>query len=141
MPVLVQICIAVATLALVGIAIALIRAIGQLRRTAETLERTASRVEQTIPEVERAILESRELLDTVGNVVRRVDRVAEEFTDAGHRLARTTSMVVDEVVDPVTRVAAVVRGVKTGASTLMDAIARRRSFRSNATSTGGNHDE
>lgn len=141
MPVLVQISIAVATVAVVAIAIALIRAIGQLRRTAETLERTASRVEQTIPEVERAILESRELLDTLGNVAKRVERVAEEFTDAGHRLARTTSMVVDEVVDPVTRVAAVVRGVKTGASALFDAFARRRALANAAPSTGGNHDE
>jgi hypothetical protein len=137
---LVQICIAIATVALVGVAIALIRAVGQLGRTAEQLERTMSRVEQTIPEVERTILEAREVLDTVGNVARRADHLAGEFADVGSRIARTTSMVVDDVVAPVTRVAAVARGVRVGATTLLDTILRRRNL-GPAVHPGGNHDE
>jgi len=141
MPMLVQICIAVATLAIVGVSIALIRAVGQLSKTAEQLERTMARIEQTVPEVERVILEARAVLDTVGNVSRRVDGVVGEFAEAGSRIARTTSMVVDEVVSPVTRVAAVARGVRVGATALLDTILKRRSFQSAANSTGGNHDE
>ena len=140
MPMLVQVCIAVATLAVVGVSIALVRAVGQLSKTAEQLERTMSRLEQTIPEVERAILEARDVLDTVGNVARRADQLAGEFADAGSKLARTTSMVVDEVVNPVTRVAAVARGVRVGAMTLLDTILKRRSLGS-AAHTGGNHHE
>lgn len=141
MPMLVQICIAVATVALVGVSIALIRAVGQLSKTAEQLERTMSRLEQTIPEAERAILEAREVLDTVGNTAKRVERVVGEFADTGSRIARTTSMVVDEVVSPVTRAAAVVKGVRTGAMTLVDSVLRRRSLGPSTYSTGGNHHE
>ena len=141
MPMLVQICIAVATLAIVGVSIALIRAVGQLSKTAEQLERTMARIEQTVPEVERVILETRAVLDTVGNVTRRVDQLTGEFAEAGSRLARTATMVVDEVVSPVTRVAAVARGVRVGATALLDSILKRRSFPSAANSTGGNHDE
>ena len=140
MPMLVQICIAVATVAIVGVAIALIRAVGQLGRTAEQLERTMSRLEQTIPEIERTILETREVLDTVGNVARRADQLAGEFADVGSRIARTTSMVVDDVISPVTRVAAVARGVRVGATTLLDTFLKRRSL-SRGAHTGGNHDE
>ena len=140
MPMLVQICIAVATVAIVGVAIALIRAVGQLGRTAEQLERTMSRLEQTIPEIERTILETREVLDTVGNVARRADQLAGEFADVGSRIARTTSMVVDDVIAPVSRVAAVARGVRVGATTLFDTFLKRRSL-SRGAHTGGNHDE
>jgi uncharacterized protein YoxC len=141
MPMLVQICIAVVTVALVGVSIALIQAIGRLRNTADQLERTMSRIEQTIPEAERAILEAREVLDTLGNVAKRVDRVVGDFADTGSRIARTTSMVVDEVVNPVTRAAAVVRGVRTGAMTLVDLVLKRRALGAATHNTGGNHYE
>jgi len=87
-----------------------------------------------------AVLEARDVIDTVGNVARRADQLAGEFADAGSKLARTTSMVVDEVVNPVTRVAAVARGVRVGAMTLLDTILKRRSLGS-AAHTGGNHHE
>jgi uncharacterized protein YoxC len=142
MPMLVQICIAVVTVALVGVSIALIQAIGRLRQTAEQLERTMSRIEESIPEVERTVLEAREVLDTLGNVAKRVDRVVGEFAETGSRIARTTSMVVDEVVVPVTRAAAVVRGVRTGAMSLVDSfLRRRRALGLAANETGGNHHE
>jgi uncharacterized protein YoxC len=138
---LVQVSIAVVAVAIVGVSIALIRAIGQLRDTAEQLERTMARLEQTIPEIERTVLEARGVIDTLGNVAQRVDRLSADFAETGSRIARTTSMVVNDVVDPVTRVAAVVRGVRTGASTLFGTILKRRGLSSGAYSTGGNHHE
>ena len=141
MPMLVQISIAVATVALVGVSIALIRAIGKLGNTAEQLERTMARLEQTIPEIERTILEAREVLDTLGNVARRVDTVAADLAGIGSRIARTTSMVVDEVVDPVTRVAAMVKGVRTGATTFLDSVRRKRALGFFTPAREGNHDE
>ncbi len=142
MPMLVQICIAVVTVALVGVSIAFIQAIGRLSKTAEQLERTMTRVEQVIPEAERAILEARAVLDTLGNTARRVDRVVGDFADTGSRIARTTSMVVDEVISPVTRAAAVVRGVRFGAMSLVGSILKkRRALGLAAHETGGNHHE
>jgi uncharacterized protein YoxC len=141
MPMLVQICIVVVTVALVGVSIALIRAIGQLSGTAIQLERTMVRLEQTVPEVERTVQEARELLDVLGRTAHRVDALAGEFADTGHRIARATSMIVDDVVVPATRVAAIVRGVRTGASTLVSSILKRRGLRPADPTIGGNHHE
>jgi uncharacterized protein YoxC len=138
---LVQICIVVATVALLGVSIALIQALGKLRGTADQLERTMARLEQTVPEVERTVQEARDVFATVGRTAHRVDVLAGEFAETGHRIARASSMIVDDVVVPVTRAAAVVRGVRAGASTLVSSILKRRGLRSADSSTGGNHHE
>ena len=141
MPMLVQICIVVATVALIGVSIALIRALGKLRGTADQLERTMARLEQTVPEVERTVQEARDVFATMGRTAKRVDSLAGEFAETGSRIARASSMIVDDVVVPVTRAAAVVRGVRAGASTLVSSILKRRGLRPAEPSTGGNHHE
>jgi methyl-accepting chemotaxis protein len=141
MPILVQICIVISTLAMVAVAIALVRTFTQLRATAEQVERTMAQVTTTIPEIERTVVEARELLDTLGSAASRVDGMAREFASTGERLARASSMVVGEVVEPAIKVAALVKGVRAGASALAGTFLKRRGVVSTTSNEGGNHHE
>ena len=140
MPILVQVSIAVATLALVAVAVALIRVLGQIKSTAEQVERTMSRLDTTLPQVERAVVEAQSVLATFGQVSQRVDRVAEHFEAVGSRAAKLSSLVIDDVLLPAGKAAAVVRGVRTGVSALMHTFTSRKS-REPSRLEGGNHHE
>lgn len=141
MPILVQICIAVGTVAFIALVVALIGAITQLRSTAAQVERTMGSLDRALPEIERAIADSRGVIASVGQVAHRVDQLSSEFAATGHRIARASSMVVDEVIDPATKVAALVRGVRTGASFLIGSYLKRRGASSATAQPGGNHHE
>ena len=142
MPVLIQVCIVAGTLALVAVAVALVRAIGQLRATAAQLERTMARLDQAIPEVERTVVEARGVLDSLGKVASRADALSAEFATTGGRLARASSLIMDEVVDPATKIAALVRGVRAGATTLVGSFLKRGGVAPAPNpDPGGNHHE
>ena len=139
MPILVQICIVIATLALVAVAIALVRTFTQLRATAEQVERTMAHFDTTIPEIDKTIVEARQLLDTLGSAASRVDGLAREFASTGERFARASSLVVGEVVEPAIKVAALVKGFRAGASALAGTFLKRRGVVSTTANEGGNH--
>lgn len=141
MPVIIQVAIIVATVAVAAIAVALIRTLGQMRATAMQVERTMGRLEHSIPEIERTVIETREVLGTLGSVAGRVDRLSEEFASTGSRLARASSLVVDEIVDPATKIAGLVRAVRTGAGTIVGHYLKRRRAHEVPASEGGNHHE
>jgi uncharacterized protein YoxC len=138
-PVLIQICIAVATVSLLAIAVALIRVLGQLQRTAAQVERTMATLDQSIPPIVRAVDETRVVLDSLNQVVARVDHIAGDFETVGGKAAKLSSIVVDQVLAPASQVAALVAGVRGGANFLFDGLRKRRESR--LTSTGGNHHE
>ncbi len=141
MPTVVQICIVVATLALVAVAIVLIRAITQLRSTMAQLERSMAQLESTIPEIERTVIEARGVLDTLSQVAGRVDGLTKEFATTGSKLARASSLVVGEVVEPALQIAALVKGVRAGASALAGTFFKHRGADTAASHKGGNHHE
>jgi uncharacterized protein YoxC len=137
----VQIFIIVATIALVPVAVVLIRALGQLRSTMAQLERTMTRLDTAIPEIERTVVEARGVLDTLNQVATRVDRMTEEFATTGSKLAKASSLVVSEVIEPAAQIAALVKGVRAGASSLVGTFLKQRSARLASAKEGGNHDE
>lgn len=139
MPILVQVSIAAAALAFVALAVAVIRTLSQLRATAAQVERTMNSLDHAIPEMERAMLQARSVIDSVGNVALKVDKVSGEFAATGTRLARASNIVLDEVIDPATKLAALVRGVRTGAGVLVGSYLKRR--QGGAVHEGGNHHE
>jgi len=138
-PVLIQICIAVATVAVVGIAAALIRVLGQLQKTAAQVERTMLTLDQSIPTIVHTVDEAGAVLDSLNQVVARADRIAGDFETVGAKAAKMSSLVVDQVLAPASQVAALVAGVRGGASFLMDGLRKRRESR--LSNTGGNHHE
>ncbi len=141
MPLLVQICIVAATIAFVAMAVVLIRAIAQLRSTAAQLERTMAHLDTTIPEIERTVVEAREVLDILGTTATRVDGLTKDFVTTGSKLARASSLMVNEVVEPAVQIAALVKGVRAGASSLAGTFFKKRGADSAASNQGGNHYE
>jgi uncharacterized protein YoxC len=141
MPVIVQVCIVIITIALAAVAVAFIRSVGQLRSTAAQIERTMGRFEQTMPELDRAISDARGVVSKLDSIAARADRLSEEFAVTGSRLAHASSLVVDEVVDPVTKIAALVRGVRAGATVLVGSVLKRRVAGPASAPQGGNHHE
>jgi uncharacterized protein YoxC len=138
-PILIQVCILVATLALVAAAVALIPLLAQVRRTAAQVERTMLRLDGAIPTVVQAVDEARGVLDTLNQVASRADRITSDFEHVGGKAAKLSTLLVDQVLAPASQVAAIVSGVRMGASFLLDGWLKRR--RSTTPSTGGNHDE
>lgn len=129
------------TIAILAVAFVLVRAIAQMRSTMAQLESTMARLEKTIPEIERTVVEARGVLDSVGQVAARVDRLTEEFADTGSRFAKASALVVNEVIEPATQIAALVKGVRAGASSLVGTFLKQRSARLASAKEGGNHDE
>ena len=139
MPLIVQVCIAVATLALVAIAIGLLRALGQIKQTAEQVERTMERVHTAIPTFVATAEDARLALDTVHRIGMHVDRIGENVEQVGGKAAKLSNLVLNQVLAPVTKVAALVTGVKAGTTYLVNGL--RRSPRTLTPYQGGNHHE
>jgi uncharacterized protein YoxC len=136
---LVQICIAIATLAIVASTIVFVRVLGQIRKTAAQVERTMFRLDESIPAVVRTIDEARTVLGSLNGVVSRADRIAGDFEHVGGKAAKLSTLVVDQVLAPAMQVVALVSGVRSGASFLFDGwLKRRRAVQSH---TGGNNHE
>src|SRR5688572_16853586 len=106
--------------------VALIRTLGQLRATARQLERTVQQVEETMPAVRKAVQDAHDVLHAAGNVTERLDRITGQVEHVGGRALRLSSLVVDGVIAPVGKAAAMIQGVKVGASYLVHNVIGRR---------------
>jgi hypothetical protein len=138
-PMLVQVCIAIATLAIVAGSIVLIQVLGQLKRTAAQAERTLTTLDSAIPTIILTVDEARVVLGTLNSVADKAERIAGDFQLVGGKAAQFSSLFVDRVATPAGTAMAVISGLRTGASILLDGWRNRR--RAQASSHGGNHHE
>jgi hypothetical protein len=129
MPVIVQACIVVVTLALVAIAIATIRAMARFEKTAQELRETAQ-------EARRSISEVHEMVDSLSEAVTPLKRTIARFEELGQRTVRLSSAVLDEVERPVRTAVALVHGVRQGTHTLLGRLSQRFAHRRSATNGG-----
>lgn len=136
MPVFVQVCIAVAVLAFVAIAIAVVRALNQTRATMRRVDAFTDTLRPSIADLQRLAQESQELVGAMRGLVPPLKRVVDNFSELGDRTARLSSSVLQEVESPVRQAVGVVRGVKTGATYLAGRI-RERFGHEDAGGTGG----
>lgn len=139
MPLLVQVCIAVATLAIVAMAIGVLGALKQIKHTAEQAELTMERVQAAIPTFVATAEDARLALDTVHRIGAHVDRIGENVEQVGDKAARISNLVLNQVLAPVTKVAALVTGVRAGTSYLVNGL--RRNPRTLTPYQGGNNHE
>src|SRR5687767_2385893 len=135
MPVVVQVCIVVATLGFVALCIATLRAIGRFEKTADRIAETADAVTVALGDVRKIADEAHEVVSLVGDVATRFRGTAEGFNRLGDRALRLSNAVMDEVAAPVGKAAAVMRGVRYG----LDRIVSRLTggVRSTPTVQGG----
>jgi uncharacterized protein YoxC len=125
MPVLAQVCIVVATLAIVAIAIALVRALNQVRETTRRLQSFTESVQPSIADLQRLAQETQALVGSLHGIVPPLKRVVDSFSALGDRTAQLSSSVIDEVESPVRAAVGLARGVRTGANYLAERVRER----------------
>jgi predicted PurR-regulated permease PerM len=139
--VLVEVCIVLVTIALLGAGVALAIFLRQAHRTARQLESTLAHFDANIiPSLVRATEDMRGAFDSMSSIMHRVDRITSDVQHASGKARDISSTVVNRFLVPAGELAAIVRGVKVGAAFLKNGLGRSR--RSGAgTSGGGNHHE
>ena len=139
MPLIVQICIAVATLALVVTAIAVVAVLSQIKQTAAQVEHTLEKVDRAIPTFIATAEDARLAIETVQRLGTHLDRLGSNVEEVGGKAAKLSNLVLNQVLAPVTKVAAIFTGVKAGTTFLMNGI--RKHPRALTPYQGGNHHE
>lgn len=135
MPVLVQICIVVVTLAFVALVVTTVRALMRLGQSAAEL---TSAAQLSMTQVERIVQETQELLASVREILPPAQRVVHRFERLAERAADLSTAVLDEVETPLFSAVAVARGVKIGTARLFELLANRVAL--HRTTHNGEHD-
>jgi hypothetical protein len=108
------VCAVVATLALVGIAVAAIRTLIQVRATAAEAEAFLRRTEPLTVELQATLREVRAVTDKLSSTVGHAERLAASFEGVGSKAARASHVVLGGLGGPIGRALALWNGVKTG---------------------------
>jgi len=137
MPALVQVCIVIATIALVAVAVTLVGALVRLGRTAEDVSQLTRTARASLAQVDLVAHEARAVVSSLRECVPPVQRVLDRFEILGRRTADLSSVVLEEIEMPVHAAAAVARGVTSGANQLFRRLVERFSTRP-TNSYGGN---
>lgn len=140
MPVLIQSCIVVATIAVVAIAFVVFRTMLRFDRAATEFSRTLRvirvKVEDTADDVRGLVSTVETVMPHITSIVTRFENVGEQIGSVGERTVRLSHTVLDEIEAPIRTAAALVNGIRSGSSRLMRAIQNRAGHRQ-ASSNGG----
>lgn len=140
MPLLLQICLVIVTIALAAIAIVTVRAMRRFEQAAHELTETLESIQQIVPQVQQLTNEAREIVTSVGEVVPRFKAVAERFENLGERTAQLSSDLLEQVEAPVRTAVAVARGMRRGTASLFDRLMHRFAHRRSPSNGGFNHE-
>ena len=141
MPVLIQICIVIATIGLLAIALLTVRRMARFfNRAAEDLAQLTVAVRESVEEVHLVASESRAFVASLRECVPPVQRVVDRFEAVGQRTADLSSTVLDELELPVFTVAAVACGVRSGAGHFLGRMLSRFTHRRSRFNGGSNHE-
>lgn len=119
MPLLVQVCTVVATLALVGIAVVAIYLMLQTRALLVTANRSLAELPSLIAETKRTAAMAEDLLVAFTQISRSAQIGVSQFEVLAKRTGALTTSLLDEVERPVSHMVAVIRGIQAGASHLI----------------------
>lgn|SRR5262245_57593066 len=129
MPLTVELSIVASAIAFVILAIVatrtMLRVDKAVERLVERFSRTSEGVNQALLEVAKVTAEAKEVVSSLRDTVPHVKRVSERAERLGDRVFNLSHALIDEVEGPVRTAVSVVRGVRSGATYLMDLIGRR----------------
>jgi len=137
MPLLLVVCVVVATASVVAIAIVAIRALSRFNRITLELEQSAQVFRDCAVQAKASGREVQEFVASLREAVPPVRRAAEAFGEVGERAADLGSAVLNEVEGPVRRAMDLIRGVQAGAGYFLNRLAHNGRMARN----GGNYDE
>jgi hypothetical protein len=112
--VILVICAVLATIALGAIAVALVRTLAQVRRTASEAEVFLARAQPVVDQLGETLREVRLVTDKLNVTVGHAERLAASFEGVGAKAARASSVVLGGLGGPIGRAFAIFNGVKTG---------------------------
>lgn len=122
MPALVQICIVIATMALV---IMTATSLIVLRRLANEAGRMTLLVHSALVQIEAIAQETREALAAIREVTAPSRVVWQRMQRLGERAVDLSSAVLDEIEEPVVTTVALMRGLKAGTTRLLETLMLR----------------
>ena len=122
---LVQLCIVVATLAMVTIAIAAIRAMMRFEAATHEFTRTAATVRDSVEHAEAVTRQVQDLVGSMQTAMAPLRRTAARIDEVAERATRASHAVLDEVESPLRNTLAVLAGLRTGTRSLIEALSRR----------------
>jgi uncharacterized protein YoxC len=125
MPLLLQICCAIVTMALVVLAIVTVRTLNRFARAADAFNETAPMMRNALVQVDQVVREARELLNAVEQTLTPVRRTLERLESVGDRAADISGALLAEIEGPLQTAVAVSRGVRQGTMFLFSRLARR----------------
>jgi hypothetical protein len=125
MPVLIQVCAVAVTLAIVGIAIATIRAMRRFEVTAHEFSRTAEKVRETVAQAEQVTKQLQDIAVSVQSTLSPVRSAASRLAAVADRVTDVSNVIVDQVEIPVRNTLAVLTGLRTGTRSFLGSLVRR----------------
>lgn len=125
MSALVQLCIVVATLSMVAIAIAAIRAMMRFEAATHEFTRTAETVRDSVEHAEAVTRQVQDLVASMHSAMAPMRRTAARIEEVAERAMRASHAVLDEVESPLRTTLAVLAGLRTGTRSLIEALSRR----------------
>ena len=121
----VEICAAVACLAVVVIAVATVRAMYRVQEATDQILKLTGELQQWVGQANDVTHDAGEVLASVREVVVPIRRFVERFESLGARSADLSAAVLEEVEPPIRAAVAVARGVSWGAAYLMGRLFHR----------------
>jgi hypothetical protein len=140
MPALIQICIVIATIGLLAIALMTVRMMIRFTKAAEDLSQLTHSVRGSIVQFDLVTNEARGLVGSLRNCVPPVLRVVDRFEAVGHRAADLSSALLEALELPVFTAAAAARGVRSGAGHFLKRLVNRVSHRNSSIPGGYDHE-
>ncbi|HEU4726142.1 MAG TPA: hypothetical protein VFU59_12725 [Candidatus Eisenbacteria bacterium] len=137
MPLLLSICIVLATASAVVVAVVAIRALALFGRASRELEQSAQSLRDCAAQAKSTGREVEHLIASLREVVPPVRRAAQAFGQVGERAAELSAAVLNEVETPIRRTMDLIRGAQAGAGYFLNRLARNGP----AAKNGGNYDE
>ncbi len=131
MTMLLSLCAVVVTLAVVAIAIATIRAVRHLEATASEFKTTSEAVRVSVREAGAVLRQLQEFSGELETLVPPLKRASARVEQVGDRAVRLSNVILNEVEGPIRNTLALITGVRTGARSLIEALARRSGSPSN----------
>ena len=139
MSTLLQVCFVIVTMAVVAIAVAVIRVMQQFRKASFEFARLSEEGRALIDRLDVVARDAGEIVGTFRELAPRVRRVVEHIEAIGERTVTLSDAVIQEVEAPLRTAIAVARGVRFGTRQLVEHWMER--FTRHAGANGGRLDE
>ena len=139
MPLILQICCVIVTIALVALAIVTIRTLNRFARAADVFNESAPMLKDALAQIDLVVREAREVLNAAEQILTPVRRTLGRLESIGDRAADISGALLMEIEGPMQTAVAVSRGIRKGTTFLFSRLARRFDHRQ-AGHNGGQDD-